>query len=91
MGVRARLWTAGLLGAAVFASAIAVVVVKEESRKLFVELQGLERASDKLSVEWGQLQLEQSTWATDARIEEVARKKLDMVVPAPDDIVLVTP
>jgi cell division protein FtsL len=32
-------------------------------------------------VEWGQLQLEQSTWATPARVEDVAVKKLQMHLP----------
>ncbi len=76
---------------AVLATAVAVVVVKQVSRERFVSLQALERMRDDLNVEWGQLQLEQSTWATHGRIDSVARKRLRMDLPAPEAVVLVTP
>ncbi|MDR9435719.1 MAG: cell division protein FtsL [Thiohalophilus sp.] len=63
---------------AVLASAIGVVYSTHYSRKLFVELTELKQTRDELNVEWGQLQLEQSTWATHGRIEELAREKLNM-------------
>jgi len=91
MWERGRTWLVGLLGLAVFATAVAVVYVKHSSRKLFVELQALERGRDALNVEWGQLHLEQSTWATHGRIESIARGQLGMQVPAADAIVLVKP
>lgn len=67
-----------LLGCAVFLSAIAVVVSQHEARRSFVELQELEAARDDLNEEWGRLQLEQSTWATDDRIEQMARTGLGL-------------
>ncbi len=48
-------------------SAMALVYTKHEARKLFVELEGLSHERDELNIEWGQLQIEQSTWATHAR------------------------
>ena len=45
-------------------SAIALIYTKHESRKLFVELETLTHERDELNIEWGQLQIEQSTWAT---------------------------
>lgn len=81
----------GLLGLAVFASAIGVVYAKHENRKLFIELQALQTARDEMNVEWGQLQLEQSTLATHARIDTVARTKLDMITPSPETVVIVKP
>ena len=81
----------GLLAGFVVASALSVVWVKHESRKLFGTLQKLERIRDDLNVEWGQLQLEQSTWATHGRIEAVARERLGMQLPQTEGIVLVTP
>ena len=45
-------------------SAIALIYTKHESRKLFVELEALTHQRDELNIEWGQLQIEQSTWAT---------------------------
>jgi cell division protein FtsL len=34
-----------------------------------------------MEVEWGQLQLEQSTWAMPARVEKIAAVKLQMQLP----------
>jgi cell division protein FtsL len=73
----------------VLASAIAVIEVKHESRKRFVELRTLEKARDAMNVEWGQLQLEQGTWATHSRVERLARKKLHMVIPDMKSVVIV--
>ena len=75
----------------ILATALSVVWVKHESRKLFATLQRLERMRDDLNVEWGQLQLEQSTWATDGRIESLVRKQLQMDLPRAEEIVVVTP
>jgi cell division protein FtsL len=80
-----------LLAASVFVSAIGVVYSIHQSRKLFVQLQTLQAQRDEMDVEWGRLQLEQSTWATDARIEALASSKLDMIIPAPSAIVMVKP
>ena len=69
-----------LLGAAVFFSAIKVVIARHDTRRLFVEIQKLEKDRDNLNEEWGRLQLEQSTWATDARIESVSKTELHMKI-----------
>ena len=53
-----------VLSMSVILSAVAVIMVKHESRKQFVILQTLEKERDQMNVEWGQLQLEQGTWAT---------------------------
>jgi cell division protein FtsL len=75
----------------VFISALAIVLTRHQSRKLFVELQALEKQRDAMDEEWGQLQLEQATWGTHVRIEELARRKLGMTVPPAEAIVLITP
>jgi cell division protein FtsL len=77
------------LAAAVFVSALAIVMARHESRKLFVELQALERQQDTLNEEWGRLQLEQATWAAHNRVEDLARIRLEMVVPDKKAVVLV--
>lgn len=77
-----------LVVVAVFVSAMQVVISQHEARKIFVELQKLEQSRDELNEEWGRLQLEQSTWATDDRIERVARTKLEMKDPETESIVL---
>jgi cell division protein FtsL len=79
----------GLLAIAVFASAVQVVISQHQARKIFIELQKLEKVRDDLAEEWGRLQLEQGTWANDDRIENLARGKLDMNDPELDSIVLI--
>ena len=70
-------------------SAIAQIYTKHESRNLFVELEQLTTERDELNIEWGQLQIEQSTWATHARIERVALDELALVRPKSSDIYLI--
>ncbi len=70
-------------------SAIGLVYVKHESRNLFIELERLTAERDELNIEWGQLQIEQSTWATHARIERVALEELALVHPKSTEIYLI--
>ena len=71
--------------------ALGVVTSQHKARKLFVELQKEQEWAQQLEVEWGQLQLEQSTWATHARIERIAGKSLQMRMPDAAHTQLVTP
>jgi cell division protein FtsL len=87
--MKKHLVTIVILGGVVMISAVGVVLSKHYSRKLFVELQALETKRDELTVEWGRLQLEQSTWATHGRIEKLARERLGMDVPTPDSTIIV--
>lgn len=80
-----------VLVAAVFTSAMAVVLARHQNRKLFVELQALNQQRDALNDEWGRLQLEQATWGAHGRVEDLARSKLGMTVPMADQIILVEP
>ncbi len=73
---------------AVFISGLNVVIAQHESRKLFVEIQSIEKIQDGLNEEWTRLLLEQSTWATDARIENVSRNELQMIAPVKPVILL---
>jgi cell division protein FtsL len=70
-------------------SAIALVYTKHEARKLFVELETLTHERDELNIEWGQLQIEQSTWATHGRIEQVAADQLSLIRPQPNEIFVI--
>ena len=63
---------------AVVASAVAVVHTHHVRRSLFVELDEVDARRDRLQVEWGRLQIEQSTWAASDRIERVAAEKLNL-------------
>lgn len=72
-------------------TATGVVYSKYASRKHFVALQVLRAERDAIEVEWGRLQLEQSTWATHARVEGIARKRLKMHIPTASEVVVVKP
>jgi cell division protein FtsL len=79
------------LWVAVLGSAAGAIYSKHRARELFVELEQLNTRRDNLEIEWGQLQLEQSSWSTHAFVESVASKKLHMAMPPPRDIKLVSP
>ena len=70
-------------------SGMALVYTKHESRHLFVELEQLTQERDELNIEWGQLQIEQSTWAQHARIEQVATDDLSLVRPDTTEIFVI--
>ncbi|GAA5177942.1 cell division protein FtsL [Niveibacterium umoris] len=77
-----------LLIVLVLASALSLVSAQHQSRKLFIELERLQTRERALETEWGQLQLEQSTWAAHARVEKVARERLHLVSPDPHRVLV---
>lgn len=70
-------------------SALALVYTKHEARKLFIELEALTSERDELNIEWGQLQIEQSTWATHGRIEQVATRDLALERPEATEVFVI--
>jgi len=80
-----------VLWLAVLASAAGAVYVKHRSRELFVELERVNRERDRLEMEWGRLQLEQSAFSTHAFVENVAASNLGMRTPPPKQIEVVAP
>ncbi|MDH5423641.1 MAG: cell division protein FtsL [Gammaproteobacteria bacterium] len=81
----------GLLVLLVMASAISVVYSKHLNRKMFVELQQINKSIDELNIEWGRLQLEEGAWSDHSRLEEVARTKLNMILPGINSVVYLKP
>ena len=61
--------------------ALGVVTSQHRARKLFQDLEGEQERARQLDVEYGQLQLEMSTWATHPRVEKLARDRLHMMSP----------
>lgn len=61
--------------------ALAVVTAQHRGRKLFQALEAEQEKVRQLDIEFGQLQIEMSTWATHPRIEKTARERLHMVSP----------
>jgi cell division protein FtsL len=87
-----NLWVATLLlWCGVLVSAASAVYTRHRASELFVQLETLNRQSDNLDIEWGQLQLEQSTWSTHAFVERVASTRLHMATPDPALIQVVQP
>jgi cell division protein FtsL len=71
--------------------AIGLVSTQHQARKLFAELEREQERARQLDVEFGQLQLEQSTWAMHARVQKIATQVLHMRVLDARRIQLVQP
>ena len=71
--------------------ALMLVTSQHKARKLFVELQKQQEIAKQFEVEYGQLQLEQSTWAMHSRVEKIAANNLQMRVPPVTRVHLVPP
>ncbi|HEY5862606.1 MAG TPA: cell division protein FtsL [Casimicrobiaceae bacterium] len=69
-----------LLGALIVC-ALSLVTSRHDARRLFVELEREQARARQLETEYGQLQLEQSTWGMPARVEKIARENLRMQLP----------
>jgi len=80
-----------VLGLLIVISAIGIVYAKYENRVAFIALEKTNKQRDKLTTEWGQLQLELSTWATHSRIEKIAHAKLSMRNVEFENIVFIKP
>ena len=75
-----KLWFSLLL-TLVLGSALTVVYVKHQSRVLFADLRSLQKLQDQQVIEWGRLQLQNSTLATHSNVESRARRDLKMRLP----------
>jgi cell division protein FtsL len=78
-----------LLAIVAVVCALGVVTSQHRARKLFVELEHEQEIARSLEIEWGQLQLEQSTWAKHARVEKLAADRLQMGAPHPSKVQVV--
>lgn len=66
---------------ALIVCALSLVTSRHDARRLFVELEREKARARQLETEYGQLQLEQSTWGMPARVEKIARENLRMQLP----------
>lgn len=67
-----------VLALAVVASAVYLVSVQYESRRVFTELDKSRAEAKRLETEYERLQVEKRAQATPARVEKIAREKLQM-------------
>jgi cell division protein FtsL len=78
-----------LLLAVLVLCALSLVTSRHQARKLFVELEREQAKTRSYETEYGQLQLEQSTWAMPVRVEKIAREQMRMQIPGPGRIEVV--
>ena len=78
-----------LLLAVLVLCALSLVTSRHQARKLYVELERERAKAHSYETEFGQLELEQSTWAMPVRVEKIAREALKMQIPGPGRIEMV--
>ncbi len=76
-----------ILAGTLVVSAMALVLVRYESRLAFAELHRLDTRRDDLNVEYGRLLLERATWSLSQHVEEAASGRLDMTRPVEESVV----
>ena len=75
-----------------FLSALGVVMVKDQYRQAYIAEQNEMKQAEKIHTQWLQLLLEEGTWGSNHRIENIATQQMGMVVPSePDTKILVLP
>ncbi|HEX7972437.1 MAG TPA: cell division protein FtsL [Thiobacillus sp.] len=75
-----------MLALVLMGCALALIQAQHRSRTYFVELERLKKEARVLDEQWGQLQLEQSTWANPARVDTIARTRLGLIAPPHDRV-----
>ncbi|MEF8730617.1 MAG: cell division protein FtsL [Candidatus Accumulibacter meliphilus] len=80
-----------LLLLVVMLCSLGVVTAQHKARQLFQELDVQHERTRQLEVEFGQLQLELSTWGTAPRIEKIAVEKLGMRTPDAETLLPTAP
>lgn len=93
MNSRSRGWAAINLAlvAALLATAVTIIETSHQCRQSFAQLQSLQSSQWNMQEQWGRLLLEQSTWAGHHRVEQLARRELDMRLPTAGEVRVVTP
>lgn len=72
-------------------SALVVIFSKYQTRRIFTEIQKMEKQLDFYEVEWGRLQLEMTMLTEENRVEIEARNRLKLIMPERDKIVYLKP
>jgi cell division protein FtsL len=78
-----------MLFCALIFSSLGLVNAQHKARKLYIELEQINQQAKQSNQEYGQLQLEQSTWAMHSRVEMIAAQQLQMQVPEPKSVQVV--
>jgi len=75
------LWLSAVTLSLIMVSSFAVILSTHNCREYYARLQVLEASQWYLQEDYGRLLLEQSTWASHYRVEQVARRELGMLPP----------
>ena len=75
-----------LLLCVLVACALSLVTSRHQWRRAVGDLERAREQARQYEVEYGQLSLEQSTWAMPARVEKIARESLHMQMPLPSRV-----
>lgn len=78
-----------LLASAIILSLLSTIYVTHITREMHANVQRQLQEMERLSVLRGQLLLERSTWMMQARIQQIAEKKLGMIMPNQQSVVIV--
>jgi len=82
-------FSALVLTALCFCSALGVVFSKHLTREVSVEISQYRAAIDELELQWSQLQIEESTFSEYGLIERQAREQLGMVYPGLEGSIMI--
>jgi cell division protein FtsL len=69
--------------------ALGLVTSQQKARKAFMQLESAQQRAHELDVEYGQLQLEASTWGLHTRVQRIASGALGMRAPDPRRVRLI--
>ncbi|MHB1202903.1 MAG: cell division protein FtsL [Acidithiobacillus sp.] len=78
-----------VLALLILTALVGIVAAREGTRSLFIALQQAQSERFALDNRWGQLQLEQATLASNARVGDIARQRLGLEVPKNSQIIMV--
>ncbi|MHB1532728.1 cell division protein FtsL [Acidithiobacillus sp.] len=78
-----------VLALLILTALVGIVAAREGTRSLFIALQQAQSERFSLDNRWGQLQLEQATLASNARVGDIARQRLGLEVPKNSQIIMV--
>lgn len=81
-------WVNLILLALVTVSALALAGLRQEARDRFQALEAAREERDALNTTWSQLTLEQASVAAHRRIEPIARTRLGLALPQPEQILI---
>jgi cell division protein FtsL len=79
----------GVLLTALLITSFAVIYIKDEVRQEVTELHSLQYQHDQMMIEQGKLLLEQNTWSSPIRIQNIAESQLNMATPKKNIVIFV--